>query len=118
MEKLTLSVGALPAQKEEIEKVYLDAIWNPHLAVIMQEQTKKRITGAYNRFVLPDILNGITNNLNCENAASYNNLLEELYSRMLEMRDEDTSRLERKLKKEQDPQEILELFNVKPKTAD
>ena len=40
------------------------------------------------------------------------NSMDEAYRRILELRDENTSKLERKLRKEQDPEVVLQLFNL------
>ena len=114
MEELANKIGALPAQGEEIRETYIDDIWNPHMAVIMKDAVKKRITAAYQKIIVPDVLENIQANLNCDNAGTYSDMLKSLYQRMLEMREEDTSKLERKLKKEEDPKEILRMFNVEP----
>ena len=112
MERLTRSVGALPAQSEEIKDLYSDDIWNPFMAVIMTEEVKKRIVSSYRRVVLPHLLKRISADLSCKTAEDLAGIMEQLYQRMREMRDEDTSKLERRLKRQQDPQEILDLFEV------
>lgn len=116
--ELVHATGALPAQAGEIEQLYKDDIWNPHMAVIMVDDVKKRITAAYGKVVIPDLLNRLIADLNCDNAANYVSLMKSLYQRMLEMREEDTSKMERKLKREDDPVEILRMFNVEPNYTD
>lgn len=116
--ELVNATGALPAQAGEIEQLYKDDIWNPHMAVIMVDDVKKRITAAYGKVVIPDLLNRLIADLNCDNAANYVSLMKSLYQRMLEMREEDTSKMERKLKREDDPVEILRMFNVEPNYTD
>ena len=118
LQNLSRSVGSLPAREEQINELYVDAIWQPFISVVMDEEVKKRITAAYRKILIPHILGRLQTELNCDNAAYFNSLLEKLHSRMLEMREEDTSKLERKLKKEQDPAEILDLFNVEPKNEE
>ena len=118
LQKLSRSVGSLPVKEEQINELYVDAIWQPFISVVMDEEVKKRITAAYRKILIPHILGRLQTELNCDNAAYFNSLLERLHSRMLEMREEDTSKLERKLKKEQDPEEILDLFNVEPKNEE
>ena len=115
LDQLVSAIGLLPAQGEEIKKLYEDAVWNPFMAVIMTEEVKKRITAAYRKYALPYLLTRTETELQCDNAGELNELFRKLYQRMQEMREEDTSRLERKLKREQDPAEILDLFDVEPK---
>ncbi len=118
LNQLVSAIGALPAQGDEITKLYEDAVWNPFMAVIMTEEVKKRITAAYRKYALPYLLKRTETELQCDNAGELNELFRKLYRRMLEMREEDTSRLERKLKREQDPVEILDLFDVEPKDSE
>lgn len=114
MEVLALEVSKLSEQQEEIKELYKDAVWNPFMAVIMEEEVKKRITTAHRKVLVPFLLNQISNDLGCDNVSALASLMPRLQARMLELRQEDTSRLERKLKREQDPIAILELFGFDP----
>lgn len=113
LDGLTDAIAQLPERWETIEEKYRDDIWNPFMATIMNEEVKKRVTSAYRNVLIPYLLNEVESNLNCENAEGYKNLFNNSYQRMLEIRDENTSKLERKLKKEQDPKIVLQLFNLK-----
>jgi len=113
--KLALLVDAvaqLPLHREEIEEAYKDRVWNPFTATLMDEEIKKRITKAYDKKVIPYIHTELQHSLNCNNIATWTELLSELHSRMLAMSTEDTKRLERKVKRRDDAAEILELFGV------
>lgn len=112
MERLALAITRLQAQEAELRELYQDAVWNPFMAVIMNEDVKKRITGAYRRILIPFFLQTVETELSCQNARTLAAVMPQLYQRMLEMREEDTSRLERKLRREQDPLAILELFGL------
>ena len=118
LQHLSNSVGSLQAKDEEIKAKYMDAIWQPFISVVMEEEVKKRITAAYRKILIPHLLDRMLNELKCDNAAYFNDLLGMLHTRMFELREEDTSKLERKLKREQDPLEILDLFNVELKNED
>ena len=111
--RLAEAIGALPTQREELKELYLDDIWNPFMAVIMKEEVKKRISAAYRKYLLPYALEQVSSALDCDNAGNLAELMEQLYRRMTELREEDTAKMERKLKREQDPLEILELFELK-----
>ena len=115
---LANTIGSLQTKGEEIKKRYQDAVWNPFVAVVMEEEVKKRITTAYNKILIPHFLLKIKSELSCNNAADFSEMIDGLHKRMIEMREEDTSKLERKLKKEQDPDEILQLFGIKPMNGD
>ncbi|MEM9648081.1 MAG: hypothetical protein AAF969_06340 [Bacteroidota bacterium] len=112
LDGLALQIANLPGKWEHIQETYMDAVWNPFMANIMNEEVKKRITGAYKNVLIPYILNKVIDDLNCGNAQNINNLLTNLDLRMLELRDADTSKLERKLRKEKNPATILNLFNL------
>jgi hypothetical protein len=79
----------------------------------MDEDIKKRITSAYQDVLVPYILSNIKNELSCTNVCSQIKLIESINKRMEELLEEDTSKLERKLKREQDPQIVLELFEIR-----
>ncbi len=118
VKELALEIGNLPAQEQLIVETYQDAVWNPFVAVIMNEEVKKRITTAYRKVIVPFMLEQVRENLNCKNASDLVSLYRSVQKRMLEMREEDTARLERKLKKERDPEEILKLFEVELKDSE
>ena len=109
---LAEAVGSIPKQAAAIKEAYTDQIWNPFTATIMDESVKKRITGAYNDVLLSFILEQIQTNPGCESADEWNRILLEAYEKVLELREEDTAKLERKLRRERDPQKVLELFEL------
>ncbi len=111
---LVTALGTLPQKQAELQEKYTDAVWNPFTATIMDERVKKRITAAYNNVALPYLLTTINEKISCENVAQIKDLYDQLHVRMLELREEDTSKLERKLRKEDNPKVVLQLFNLKP----
>ncbi|MDC6366920.1 MULTISPECIES: hypothetical protein [Flavobacteriaceae] len=113
LDGLANTVSMLPEQRKTLAEKYKDDVWNPFMATIMSEEVKKRITMAYKNVLVPHVLSQVESDLSCENAGDLQELLNGSYERMLEMRDENTSKLERKLRKEQDPQVVLQLFNLK-----
>lgn len=112
MEGLTLTLSKLPIQDSAVSVVYTDQVWNPFTFTIMEEEVKKRITSAYRDVLIPYVLDGIRENLTCENIDDWTVLLESIHNRLFQLRDEDTKRLERKLRKTNDPGEILDLFEI------
>nr|WP_299068182.1 hypothetical protein [uncultured Allomuricauda sp.] len=111
-QNLAQNIGSLPQKALEIQELYKDAVWNPFMANIMDEEVKKRITSAYHNVLIPHILTQVNSDLGCEKAIALNRLLVNLHNRMLQLRDEDTVKLERKLRKERNPNTVLELFNL------
>ncbi|MEP3210008.1 MAG: hypothetical protein ABJN95_12495 [Maribacter sp.] len=115
---LSMTITALPTQTSEIDSLYQDAVWNPFMAVVMDEEVKKRLTTAFNKVLMPYFLKKATDELNCENAGILNEEIQQSTQRMRELRTEETKKLERKLRREKDPNIILQLLNVQPKKAD
>ena len=111
---LSEDIAMFPKKSAALEEQYTDAVFNPFTATIMDESVKKRITSAYNNVLLPYLLDKVEKDLNCENTKDLHLLFENSHERMMELRDEDTSKMERKLRKERNPKVILQLFNLKP----
>ncbi len=114
LQTLALAVGSLPEQSKKIESEYQDRIWNPFMANLMNEEVKKRLTAAYRKVLLPYFLDEIQTNLSCDNANELGNLLQETYQQMLLLRNEETSKLERKLKRTTEPNVVLDLLMNHP----
>lgn len=112
MYQLAQTVSAQPVRTDALVKLYTDRIWNPFMATLMDETVKKRITSAYGKVLIPYFLEQISTELSCDNADEVKLLLDLVYHRMLELRNEDTKKLERKLRKETDPLKIQELFRL------
>ncbi|RDY61939.1 hypothetical protein DX873_07290 [Flagellimonas nanhaiensis] len=113
LDGLTIAVAELPNRWANIQEKYQDDVWNPFMATVMSEEVKKRISNSYRSVLVPYLLEEIKSSLSCDNVTKLKALLNSSYQRMLEMREENTSKLERKLRKEQDPEMIIQLFNLK-----
>ena len=110
--ELAVAVGKIPEQEFAIKEVYKDSFWNPFTATIMDEDIKKRITSAHKDIVIPYVLELVAAPMECNNVMGTTELLGAIQKRILELREESTKKLERKLRKEQDPQIILELLGI------
>jgi hypothetical protein len=104
---LANTIHQLPKQEEEIFKLYQDQVWNPFTATVMDEEVKRRITRAYKTVVIPYYLNQVQTALTCDNIDSRIKDFKQLHQRMIELRKEDTKKLERKLNRSKDPEEVL-----------
>ncbi len=109
---LTKSVVDLRTRSPSVEEKFHDRVWNPFTATLMDDVVKKRIINAYLNILQPFVLDQITAEMNCLQVKEVESLLENIHNRVAELRDEDTSKLERKLKRERNPEVILELFNL------
>jgi len=114
LEMLASELALLPSREDAIVEVYTDQVWNPFTATVMEEQVKRRILSSYREILIPTTLQEIQTDLSCSNAQALQLKLRLIDQRMIELREEDTSKLERKLKREDDPQKILALFGIKP----
>ncbi len=114
LDSLSGQILLLPRNAVEIEEKYKDAVFNPFTATIMEEAVKRRITTAYKTVLLPYLLDAVEAQVNCDNAGEMTSLFRDLHLRMLALREEDTKKLERKLRKVQDPMTVLALFDLKP----
>ncbi|MCG8319908.1 MAG: hypothetical protein MI921_10430 [Cytophagales bacterium] len=112
MQDLSEKISMLQVQMDAIKVLYTDQVWNPFTATVMNEQVKRHITGAYREILVPYLFNELNNALSCNNTPQLISLLENTHKRMLALREEDTGKLERKLKREVDPLAIMQLFNI------
>jgi glutamyl-tRNA reductase len=87
-------------------------VWNPFTATIMSDQIKGRLTEAYDGLLIPSILTRIKTGLACAQVAEVHSILDQLYAKMKTLRKQNTSKLERKLRRENDPNTALELFGI------
>ncbi len=112
MQLLTLAdtLGALPEEQEKIATLYQDSVWNPFMATVMDEEVKKRITASYSKILLPYFIEKVATAIDCESADLVNQQILRTNQRMEDLREEDTRKLERKLKREKNPEEILKLL--------
>ena len=70
------------------------------------------VMDAYGQLLIPSILEKIENESSCDKTQSFHMMLDTLYQRMQELRNQNTSKLERKLKNEDDPDVVLQLFEI------
>ncbi|MFD2585578.1 hypothetical protein ACFSQJ_01475 [Croceitalea marina] len=115
---LAINITNLPEQEQLIKEKYKDRIWNPFMANLMDEEVKKRITSAYKKVLIPYFLTQAQTEFDCQKVKTLNNSMKETYQRMLELRVENTSKLERKLRKETDPSKVLSLFGLQSLTEE
>lgn len=112
MEKAVSLTADLPKRNQAITKEYTAEVWNVYTATMMKEITKKRIYNAYNDVVVPFFKDKFTYNMSCDNVTENIDLLNKTHMRMLELRNERTGPLERKVRKSTDAVEILKAFKI------
>ncbi|WP_299433361.1 hypothetical protein [uncultured Maribacter sp.] len=116
--ELAKTTANIPVQVDSLQKIYIDKIWNPFTATLMDEVIKKQITNAYDKVVIPHFLEHVESYLDCEQAKELNTQIKATHKDVLALRNKDTHKLERKLKKEQNPKTIMELFHNYANTKD
>ena len=111
---LSSKILQLPERSEKIKETYVDDVWNPFMATIMKEEVKKRITQAYENVLVPYALSTIAPEMDCENTEKISGFLDEAFDKVLELRDKDTSKLERKLRREKNPKTVIAHLGLNP----
>jgi len=112
MALLSVSIADLPSKWKQIEETYTDEVWNPFTSTVMDEDLKVHITDAYKDVLVPYIFEMADEDLLCDQVGALNALIAKTHVRMFAMIDEDTSKIERKLRRENDPVIVLELFGI------
>ncbi len=112
LQSLSETIKSIPSQQDSMELLYTDDVWNIFTATVMEERVKKRILDAYNDILIPYFLDKVEHNLSCANAQLLSDQLNATTVRMRELRIEDTSKLERRLKKARTPESIMNLLDI------
>ena len=112
METLLVTVAELPRLEEEIISLYVNEVWDNHLAVMMREKAKRRLIDAYTDVLLPDIRETLSEGVTCANTAELNRRIARLHVRMRELRIPNTNDLESELRGEKNPDRIYALLGV------
>ncbi len=112
LEELAFHLAKLPDRWKSIMDLYNEEVWNPFTSTIMNDQIKESITQAYGEFIVPSILERIQEELSCSNTQEFSLLLDAAYEKTQQLRTENTSKLERKLRNEEDPKVVMELFQI------
>lgn len=99
-----------PEKIKEIKALYTDDIWNPFMATVMEEEVKKRIVEAYRDILVPYFVQTISQTGECDWFALLREQIVYANNRMVDLRNEETRKLEGKLKRARTAEEILKLF--------
>jgi len=102
----------IPDQQQKLKEEYTEEVYVIFTATIMDEQVKKRIINAYKEQILPYLLKQVQEGLSCSEIQAWITTYEAVQDRLYQLRKEDTGRLERKLKREDDPREVLKLLGI------
>ncbi|KPM33439.1 Hypothetical protein I595_342 [Croceitalea dokdonensis DOKDO 023] len=112
LQNITMEIGNLPEIWATIQQKYTDRVWNPFTATLMDEEIKKRITTSYKKILEPYFLNQLGEQFGCEKAQSWLSDLGEIQNTILALSDQNTKKLERKLKKATLAQEVMAVLQT------
>lgn len=106
--RLYEELSDLPRKLSRLDDVYTRTVWNAFLMVDMDERVKERVYEPVVNILYPYLINELKKDINCEIIKLHSDLITEVYSNMLDLRDVDTRDLERLLRRERNPYVILE----------
>ena len=112
MKDLAQQINLIPIRWQLIQTAYTDQVWNNFTSTVMSEEVKKRITRSFRDVIVPYLLERVANDLSCENAEPLAKSFRQSYEKMHELRLKETTKLERKLKKANDPKIIMTLLDL------
>ncbi|PIB37737.1 hypothetical protein [Maribacter sp. 4G9] len=110
LNSLITLVSNFPDKMEEVKSLYTDDIWNPFMATVMEEEVKKRIVEAYTGILIPHFIKSLSETEDCEQFVVIREQIIYTHNRLVDLRNEETRKLERKLKRARTAQEVLKLF--------
>ena len=110
IKSLITLLSNFPEKTKEIKALYTDDIWNPFMATVMEEEVKKRIVEAYTDILVPHFVQSISETQECERFALIKEQIIYTNNRMVDLRNLETRKLERKLKRVQTAEEVLKLL--------
>lgn len=102
----------LPSKIDRIKDLYTRTVWNPYTYTDMQETVKERIYESFDEILLPHLLEKFNNEIDCESISKNIKNFNNLYKRMVEIREQDTKQIEKALKREKNPMLIFEILSV------
>lgn len=97
---------------ERLDEAFSRVILNPYTMTDMTERLKPRIYNAYYNFVLPYLLDNVSQNLNCNSLETDVAAFDRIFQKMLELRDEETKEIERLLRRQDNVRSILSILDI------
>ncbi|WP_310682581.1 hypothetical protein [Salibacter sp.] len=99
----------------KINDAYTREVFNPYTYTNMEEKAKPSIYNSFSNLLLPGIFHNL-NRLNCHNINQYRNNFSVLFNGMMNfLKEENTNRVERKVKRADNPREAAEILNLELK---
>lgn len=101
-----------PRKINRLDEEYTRVTFNPFMMVDMEERVKERLYQAYENYALPYLLEALKNNFTCDEIEAKAKNLETLYSRMINLREQDTQGIERRLRRVKDAETVLSILEI------
>jgi hypothetical protein len=105
-----VEIADIPRKLERLDDVYTRTSFNPYLMVDMSERIKERVYKAFEDYLFPSLLNELKREINCNSFPATLNELEKIYNRMVVLSDQDTSTIEKELRRERDANVIKKIL--------
>ncbi len=105
-------LSCLPIKLKDMEALYTRTIWNPFTFTDMQEVVKERVFNAYQKTLLPFAFQELEQGLSCVSIQQKMNQFLHIFSKMKELRERDTSKLETQLKRSSTLEEVVKAFEL------
>lgn len=100
----------IPRKLDRLDDVYTRTSFNPYLMVDMSERIKERIYKAFEDYLFPELMKEMKQDIDCDEFPKHLNDLERLYNRMVQLSDQDTSDIEKELRRVRDADEIKQIL--------
>jgi hypothetical protein len=108
------NIENFPLRLNRIDELYSLTTFNPYIMADMTERLKSRIYNAFEDYLKPYIINKLTTAQTCDDVNNTLQLFDNTYKRMVELIDEDTKDTEKQLKREKNPETIMEILDINP----
>lgn len=105
-------LASLPTKLKDVEMLYTRTVWNPFTFTDMDETVKERVFNAYNKIIIPNLLNELDESLSCEKIVLRMTNFKTVFNRMNYLRNQDTQNLESRLKRLTNFQDVLREFEL------
>ncbi len=102
----------IPSKLKRLDEAYTRTVWNPFTMSHMEERMKSRIYNAFEQHVLPGYLQLIAEYKNCSELEKRYKSFDTIYARMIDLRNQDTKEISRKLRGNHSTRRVLEILEL------
>lgn len=102
----------LPEEVKKLDERYTRSTWNPIHFTNMDERVKKDLYEAFEEELMPYLVEDLKSSLECGKIKSKGSNFGVLLQRMIDLRTQETKVLEKRIKKADDPEEIISIMDL------